>query len=141
MKCKFIIELNLFSTWTVVPSSTLALCCLDPNHFMTLLPGNLDLKAIRTTAVLARRHEMQKAKLIPNAGYLTRQSQSEGLPRNSKPTRKQKVRNTKRRKLNSMLFARTRGVSLYMQNMTIIAREMQAPRTETTHTRIPINSW
>lgn len=129
------------STWTTVPKSALALCWLGPNHFMTLFPGSVDLKAIRTTTVLAKRHEMQRAKLIPNAGYLIRQSQSEGSPMNNRPTRKQTARNTKRRKLNSMLLARTSGVSLYVKNMARIEREIQAPRTDITHSTIPINSW
>ena len=129
------------STWIAVPKSVLALCWLGPNHFMTLLPGSVDLKAIRTTAVLARRHEMQRAKLIPNAGYLMQQSQSEGSPMNNRPTRKHTARNTNRRKLNSMLLARTSGVSLNVKNMVRIEREIQAPRTDTTHSTIPIKSW
>ncbi len=129
------------STWTVVPKSALALCWLGPNHFMILLPGSVDLKAIRTTTVLAKRHEMHRAKLIPNAGYLIRQRQSEGSPMNNRPTRKQTARNTKRMKLNSMLLARTSGVSLYAKNMARMEREIQAPRTDTTHKTIPINSW
>ncbi|TKS80910.1 Extracellular calcium-sensing receptor [Collichthys lucidus] len=108
---------------------------------MTLLPGNVDLKAIRTTAVLASRHEMHKAKLIPNAGYLIRQSQSEGSPMNNRPTRKQIARNTKRRKLNSMLLARTSGVSLYVKNMMRMEREIHAPRTDTAQSTMPINSY
>lgn len=128
-------------TWIAVPISTLALCWFGPNHFMTLLPGSVDLNAIRTTTVLARRHEMQRAKLIPNAGYRMRQSQSEGSPMNNRPTRKQIARNTKKRKLNSMLFARTNGVSLYMKNMERMERVIHAPRTDTTHRTVPINSW
>lgn len=129
------------STCTAALTSTLALCWLGPNHFMTLLPGSVDLKAIRTTTVFARRHERQRAKLIPNAGYLMRQSQSEGSPMNNRPTRKQTARNTKRRKLNSMLLARTSGVSLYVKNMMRIEREIHAPKTDTAHRTIPNNSW
>lgn len=130
-----------FLTWIAVPKNTLALCWLGPKHFMTLLPGSVALKAIRTTAVLARRHEMQRAKLIPNAGYLIRHSQSEGLPMNNRPTRKHTARNTKRRKLSSLLLARTSGVSLYVRNMPRMEREIHAPKTEITHSTIPINSW
>lgn len=83
---------------------------------------------------------MQRAKLIPNAGYLIRQSQSEGTPINSKPTRKQMARNAKRRKLSSILLARTSGVSLNEMNMVMVKRERQAPKTDATHNRIPINS-
>ena len=129
------------STWTDVPKSALHLCWLGPNHFMALLPGSVDLNAIRTTAVLARRHEMQRAKLIPNAGYLMRQSQSEGSPMNNRPTRKHTARNTKRRKLNSMLLARTSGVSLHVKNMARMERDIQAPQMDTTHSTIPIKSW
>lgn len=84
---------------------------------------------------------MQRAKLIPNAGYLIRQSQSEGSPMNNRPTRKQTARNTKRRKLNSMLLARTNGVSLYVKNIMRNEREIQAPKIHTTHSTIPIKSW
>lgn len=121
--------------------STLALCCLGPNQIIIFLPGSVDLKAIRTTTVLAKRHEMQRAKLIPNAGYLTRQSQSEGSPINSRPITKHTARNNKRRKLSSMLLARTSGVCLYAKKIMRIRKEIKAPRTHMAHSTAPITSW
>ncbi len=83
---------------------------------------------------------MQRAKLIPNAGYLIRQSQSEGSPMNNNPTRKQIARNSRRRKLSSMLLARTIGVSLNVKNIMRTEREIPAPRRDRTHSTIPSES-
>lgn len=56
------------SACTHVHRITLDLCLTGPNHFMTLLPGMVALKAIKTTTVFAKMHEIQSVKLIPKAG-------------------------------------------------------------------------
>lgn len=55
------------SACTKVHKITLDLCLAGPNNFMALLPGRVALKAIKTTTVFAKMHEIHRVKLIPKA--------------------------------------------------------------------------
>ena len=92
-----------------VNDTTVILCCGGPNHFMTLLPGSVALKAINTTIVFPRTQEIQRTKVIPNAVWRSMQDQSEGAPMKVNEHKKHRVREKSSRKLSSELLALTIG--------------------------------
>ena len=79
---------------------------------MTLLPGSVALKAISTTIVFPRIHEIQRTKVIPNAVCRSMQDHSEGRPMKVREHRKHRVKEKSSRKLKSELLALTMGVVL-----------------------------
>ncbi|MDG2555551.1 hypothetical protein P7M41_26520, partial [Vibrio parahaemolyticus] len=92
-----------------VKARTLSFCCAGPNHFITLLPGSVALKAINTTIVFPRTHEIQRTKVMPNAVCRSMQDHSEGGPMKVNGHRKHRVREKSSRKLSSELLALTIG--------------------------------
>lgn len=100
------------NTWMEVKNTTVSLCCGGPNHFITLLPGSVALKAISTTIVFPSTQEMQRTNVIPNAVCLSMQDHSEGAPMKVKEHKKHSVREKSSRKLSSELLALTIGVFL-----------------------------
>lgn len=63
-----------------------------------------------------------------------------GLLMKGRGQRKQKRREKSRKQLNSGLLAFTTGVSLYRVKVISVARDMEAPRRDTTVIVIPIGS-
>ena len=119
-------------TWMNVKDTTVILCCGRPNHFMTLLPGSVALKAIKTTIVFPRTQEMQRTKVIPNAVWRSMQDQSEGAPMKVSEHKKQRVREKSSKKLSSELLALTIGDVLWWKNTAAVTMARQAPAPENT---------
>lgn len=107
---------------------TLSLCCVGPNHFITLLPGSVALNAIKTTMVLPRTHEMQRTKVMPNAVCRSMQDHSDGRPIKVREHRKHSFNDSRSRKLSSELFAFTIGVSLCIKKMIVVRRDRKTPK-------------
>ena len=116
---------------------TVILCCLQPNHLATLLPGIVALNAINTTIVLPRTQEIQRTKVIPKAVWRSIQDQSEGRPMKVREHRKHRVKEKSSRKLSSELLAFTTGVNLCLNNTMAVMMVKQAPTIENAAKIIP----
>lgn len=79
---------------------------------MALVPGSVALKAIKTTIVFDRTHEMQSTKVIPKAVCRSLQDHSDGAPMKVIEHKKHRVSEKSSRKLSSELLALTIGVVL-----------------------------
>ncbi len=90
----------------------IAFCRAGPNHFMTLLPGSVALKANSTTMVFPRIQEIHRTKVIPKAVRRSMHDHSEGRPIKVREHRKHRVKEKSSRKLSSELLALTMGVVL-----------------------------
>ena len=123
-----------------VNARTLSLCCAGPNHFIILLAGSVALKAINTTIVFPRTHEMQSTKVMPNAVWRSMQDHTEGLPIKVKEHRKHRVKEKSSRKLSSELLALTMGVFLYLKKMNATAAVMHVPNKDAAVSSAPIIS-
>lgn len=118
----------------------IAFCWPGLNHFMTLLPGNVDLKTNNTTIVLPRMHEMQRTKVMPNAVCRSMHDHSEGRPMKVREQRKHIIREKSSRKLRSELLARTMGVFLWQKNMQTTTQVQKEPKRDITSRAIPMVS-
>lgn len=127
-------------TWTDVNVTTVILCWGGPNHFITLLPGSVALKAINTTTVFPKTHEMQRTKVIPKAVWRSMQDNWEGAPMKVSEHKKHRVKEKSNRKLNSELFALTIGEALWWKNTAAVITARQAPPTENAARMIPRTS-
>ncbi|KAG5837026.1 hypothetical protein ANANG_G00234860 [Anguilla anguilla] len=129
------------STWTEVQREMASLCCTGPKYRMMLLPGTEARKATSTTTVLLRTQEMQSTKLIPNSVWRNIQDQGVGRPMKASAHRKQRESDSSSMKLNSALFALTRGVSRWKKKAarTVVVRT--TPETERAARMIPMVSW
>ena len=123
-----------------VKPRTLSLCCAGPNHFITLLPGSVALKAINTTIVFPRMQEMQRTKVMPNAVCRSMQDHSEGRPMNVREHRKHRVKEKSSRKLSSELFALTSGVSFLIRNRVATIKVRSTPSKVKNTSILPITS-
>ena len=123
-----------------VKANTLSLCWVGPNHFITLLPGNVALKAISTTIVFPRTQEIQRTKVIPKVVWRSIQDQSEGRPMKVREHRKHSFKERSSRKLSSELLALTIGVSLWTKKIMNIKIDKNTPKQQNTDNTIPMIS-
>lgn len=98
------------------------------------------LKAINTTMVFPRTHEMQRTKVMPKAVCRSMQDQLEGRPMKVREHRKHIIREKSSRKLRSELLARTIGVVLWQKNMQTTTQVQKEPMREITRRVIPMVS-
>ena len=123
-----------------VKPRTLSFCCTGPNHFITLLPGSVALKAINTTIVLPRTQEIHRTKVMPNAVCRSMQDHSEGRPMKVREHRKHRVKDKSSRKLSSALLALTTGVCLYLKKINATTAVRHVPNREAAVSSAPIIS-
>ena len=123
-----------------VKPTTLSFCCAGPNHFITLLPGSVALKAINTTIVFPRTQEMQRTKVMPNAVCRSMQDHSEGRPMKVREHRKHRVKEKSSRKLSSELLALTMGVFLFLKKINATTAVMHVPNKDAAVSSAPIIS-
>lgn len=128
------------TTCTAVQKKIMPRCCRGPNHFITLLPGRVALKAMITTIVFPRMQDRQRENAMPNAVWRSPQDQDVGCPIKANAHRKQSHSELRIRKLSSELLALTRGVCRLMANIKATASVKQDPSRATASKVMPIVS-